>query len=275
MEQDVKKATVVDDLKDITVEEKSFFLPIQVSLPSKGKLYDEKSSLHKVEYLELRGMTAREEDILTSRAYIRSGTALDKVLKSCITDRNIDLDDLLIGDKNTLLVALRIESYGTDYRINITCPDCNEKQEYTFSLSEAELKILSAESLEEYKNLFEMQLPKSKAVVKFKLLTSRDDREITELREALKKKAGIVEENLITSRMFKQIISVNGNEDRNYISKFVQTLPILDSKAFREYVRSIEPDVSLKCSFTCSSCGFKDKIDVPITLEFFWPTGNR
>jgi hypothetical protein len=87
----------------------------EIELPSKGLVYPNDNPLSSGK-VEMKYMTAKEEDILTNQAYIRKGTVLDKLLKSLIIDKKINIDDLIVGDKNSLLIASRILGYGKEYK---------------------------------------------------------------------------------------------------------------------------------------------------------------
>ena len=154
-------------------------------------------------------MTAREEDILTSRAYIKSGTVLTKLLQSCIVNKSIKPDSLISGDRNALLVSLRITGYGADYDVEVDCPECSTKSKQTFDLSQLQIKRLEVEPVVQGDNLFEVQLPVTKKSVRVKFLTGIDEREMMITNER-KKKSGMKTETAITDRLIRSIVSVNG-----------------------------------------------------------------
>ena len=87
-----------------------------VELPSKGYFYSEGHPLSSGR-VEIKYMTAREEDILTSQNLIKQGTVIDKLLEALVVDKSIKMDDMLIGDKNAIMVAARILGYGKNYDI--------------------------------------------------------------------------------------------------------------------------------------------------------------
>ncbi len=269
--EDVKKAMMLDSVPKV----ESKFVPIQVFLPSKGKLYLEGSPLCDADYIDIKEMTAREEDILTSRVLLKKGTAIDKVLENCIVDKNINQYDMLIGDRNTVLLALRISSYGPAYTVKITCPICNETQDNTFMLDQLTMKMLSVEPTNAHSNSFEFKLPKSGDVVKFKFLTAGEEADITKTQENYKRIVKTDVDTLVTSRMIRQIISINSNSNRDFIVNYVNSMPIRDARAFRENIELIEPNIDLNTEFSCKNCGEASKLDIPMTVEFFWPTGNK
>ena len=237
-----------------------FKLPTEtIELPSKGLLYLEDSELAKGT-IEMKYMTAKEEDILTNQSYIRNGTVLDKLMKSLIVSK-INYDDLLIGDKNAIMVASRILGYGSEYSFEYG------GETYNVDLSQIENKPLQEELFAPRKNEFTFTLPKSQNTVTFKLLTHKDEQDITRELEGLKKidKDSSPE---LTTRLKYMITSVEGNRERKDIRNFVDNyLLAQDSRALREYVREIQPDVDL----TFFPNGSDTRVSLPIGLKFFWP----
>ena len=237
-----------------------FKLPTEViELPSKGLLYPEGSELAKGT-LEMKYMTAKEEDILTNQSYIQKGTVLDKLMKSLIVSK-INYDDLLIGDKNAIMVAARILGYGKDYSFSILGED------HTVDLSTLENKPLNEELFKDGENNFEFTLPHSGNKVTFKLLTHKDEQNISRELEGLKK---INKDNSpeLTTRLKYLITSVEGKTESKDIREFVANyLLARDSRALREYIKEIQPDVEL----TFFPEGSNDRVNIPIGVRFFWP----
>ena len=146
-----------------------------VPLPSKGIVYPQQSPLHMAEIVEIRSMTAHDEDILTSRALLKQGKAISTLLRSCLVNKLIDPDDMLVGDRNAVLIAIRVTGYGADYEAEVVCPRCDENSKHVFDLSRLEIKPLSAAPVEPGRNEFEFELPKTKRKIRFKLQTGGDD----------------------------------------------------------------------------------------------------
>ena len=240
--------------------DEKFKLPTEtIDLPSKGLLYPEDSELAKGT-IEIKYMTAKEEDILTNQSYIRNGTVLDKLLKSVIVSK-INYDDLLIGDKNAIMVAARVLGYGSDYTFEYN----GEPQ--TVDLSLIENKPLKEELFKNKVNEFTFTLPKSKNTITFKLLTHKDEQDINRELEGLKKINKDSSPELST-RLKYMITSVEEMRDKKDIREFVDTaLLAQDSRSLREYVREIQPDVDL----TFFPDGTNDRINIPIGVSFFWP----
>jgi hypothetical protein len=237
-----------------------FKLPTEtVELPSKGLLYPEDSELAKG-IIEIKYMTAKEEDILTNQSYIKNGTVLDKLIKSLIVSK-INYDDLLVGDKNAIMIAARILGYGAEYTFNYL------GESHTVDLSQVENKPLKEELFISHINEFTFTLPKSGNVVTFKLLSHKDEQDITRELEGLKKINKDASPELST-RLKYLITSVEGKRDKKDIREFVDNyLLAQDSRALREYVREIQPDVDL----TFFPDGSNDRINIPIGISFFWP----
>jgi hypothetical protein len=240
--------------------EERFKMPTEwVDLPSKGLLYPEDSELAKGQ-VEIKYMTAKEEDILTNQSYIRNGTVLDKLLKSVIVSK-IDFDDLLIGDKNAIMIAARILGYGSEYSFEYN----GEPQ--TVDLSQLENKPLKEGLFDNRANEFDFTLPKSGYNITFKLLTHKDEQNINRELEGLKK---IHKDNSpeLSTRLKYLITSVDGSREKQDIREFVdKALLAQDSRALREYIKEIQPDVDL----TFFPDGGSDRINISIGLNFFWP----
>ena len=233
-----------------------------VTLPSKGLLYPEESPLKKGE-IEMKYMIAREEDILTNQNLIENGTVIDKLLQSLIITP-INYSDLLIGDKNAVLVAARILGYGKDYEF-----------EYNGEKIEVDLTTISDKPLNESiskngKNEFTFKLPASNVEITFKLLTHGDEQAISSELKGLKKinKNSSAE---LSTRMKHIITSINGDYEKKTIREFVDTkLLARDSRALRNYIVDLQPDVELTFDYENKNGDFV-KIPVPINLNFFWP----
>ena len=241
-----------------------------VPLPSRGIIYPQEGALHGQETIDIRPMTAREEDILTSRAYIKSGTVLTKLLGSCIVNKAIKPDDLISGDRNALLVSLRITGYGADYDVEVDCPECNTKSKQSFDLSTLEIKRLDVEPVIQGDNLFEIELPVTKKTVRVKFLTGHDEREMMVTNER-KKKSGMKAETAITDRLTRSIVSVAGVTDRNKLSFFVKNLPARDSLALRRFLDKHEPGIIMKSWMNCPHCHEQSEVGLPMGASFFWP----
>jgi len=246
----------------------NFSLPTEtVELPSKGLLYPKESSLSSG-VIEMKYMTAKEEDILSNQNYIRQGTVFDKLLKSLIMSK-IDFDDLLIGDKNAILIAARILGYGKDYQVKITHPVTGEEETAVIDLSAIKNKEIDY-SFFTGVNEFTFTLPASKNEITFQLLTHRDEKQIEEELKGLKKINASAE---VTTRLKQSIIAVNGDRDKKSIRNFVDNyLLATDARALREYMRKISPDLNLTFTFVGSDGYTQEGVDIPLGLSFFYPS---
>lgn len=243
----------------------------ELSLPSKGLLYPEDSPLSKGT-IEVKYMTAKEEDILTSTNLIEKGLVIDRLLESVIADPKVKLDDLLLGDKNALMLGTRVLGYGADYNVNLTDPDTGLETEHTFDLTALETKKVDYKLFESGKNEFEFTLPKSGRVLTFKLLTAGDEKQIDAILQGYEKIQsvnGVSPE--LTTRLKQQITSVDGDSDKAKINNFVDNQFLsLDTREFRKYVGSVTPDIEFEQEYT-SQIGEPHKVNIPLGVRFFWP----
>jgi hypothetical protein len=238
-----------------------FTLPTEIiELPSKGLLYPEGHPLSNGT-IEMKYMTAKEEDILSNQSYIQKGNVLDKLLQSLIVTE-FNYDDLLIGDKNGLMIASRILGYGKDYTFRY------QGQEQTVDLSLLEAKPIAEEVSQATSNEFSFTLPSSGVEVTFKLLTSKDESAINSELEGLKKLSPNSTPPDISTRLKHLIVSVNGEREKKSIRQFVDNyLLAADSRALRQHVVKITPDVDL----TFFPDQSEERVGIPIGLKFFWP----
>ena len=248
-----------------------FDIPVDLAqLPSKGLVYAVEHPFCGSEQVEVKCMTTREEDLITSRALIKKGTVITELLKSCLMNKSVNVDTLLVGDRNALLITIRVSGYGSDYVVEIECPDCSEKFKNTFKLDALTIKRLGTNPDSPNSNQFSYTLPLSGLNIKFKLLTGADEFEITQEAEK-KKKVGMQTDNVISRRLFYSIMSVNGETDKNKIARIVSNLRAGDSLALRKHIDSVEPGVDMNQQVTCQHCGAGSEVDVPIGPTFFWP----
>mgnify|MGYP001178534947 CR=1 FL=1 len=257
--------------RNVMKDDFGFEIPVEsVPLPSGGKCYDEEHPLHGKETVEIRAMTAREEDILTSKALIKKGTVISHLIKSCMIDKRVDPESLLAGDRNALMVALRVTGYGASYKVEVDCPACGERSKHSFDLGQLPVKRLDLDPVSIGTNVFEAQLPLTKAKVRFKLLTGADEQEIMIAAER-RKKQGQRSENLITQRLKYSIVSANGISDRTKIDMMVSNLPARDSLFLRKHIDKNEPGIDMSAWMDCPSCLEHSEVRLPLGAAFFWP----
>lgn len=252
----------------------SFVVPTEfVELPSGGKYYPEGHPLHGAESVEIRQMTAKEEDLLTSRTLLKKGVALERVVSNIIVDKRINPDTLLIGDKNAIILATRVSGYGNEYTTKITCPECNASTQYTFDLNEASVYEGGDVSMPDMEDngdgTFNVVLPRTGVKVTFKLLTGREEkRMINGLEMDRKRKAP---EKNVTRQLVNTIVAVNGLTSADAIGYLVENIPSMDSRALRSAYRSAAPNIDLTQHFECGECDYTQDMEVPLTADFFWP----
>ena len=248
-------------------EEKRQFPTEVIDLPSKGYFYPEDSPLSSGQ-VEIKYMTAREEDILTSVNLIQKGLAIDKLLESLIINEDINIKDILIGDKNAIMVAARVLGYGKDYTIEV------DGEEVTIDLTSLKDKETDLSKSEKGKNEFPFTLPNSKRNITFKILTWGDDDSIEKELEALEKVGAEVRSEM-TTRLKRRITSVDGDNTQSVVNNFVDNEFLsVDSLAFRQYADEITPDVDMTYTYT-SILGDEKEIVVPMTTQFFWPSARK
>ena len=236
-----------------------------IDLPSGGKIYGKDSLLYNGK-LDIKYMTAREEDILTSQNLIQKGVVIDTLLNSLIVTEDINADDLILGDKNAVMVAARILAYGPGYTVEVTLPS-GEVVTHTFDLSECAFKELPDE-IDYSSNSFDLQLPLSKNSLKFRILTGKDEKRIEkDLKAIAKINPKVIPE--LTTRLKHSILEVDGNSEKDIISNFVDNMLSRDSFFFRQEIQRIAPDIDL--SQEIENGGETVTVDIPMTVNFFWP----
>jgi len=253
-------------MENVTEKPKFKFPTEVVELPSKGLIYPKDNPLSSGK-IEMKYMTAKEEDILTNQNYISKGIVLDKLIESLIVSK-ININDIVVGDKNALLIASRVLGYGKDYTFKAYNSDLREMDDFTIDLTTLKDKILKKKDLvEEGVNAFNYELPHSKTSITFKILTHGDEKKIEKEIQGLQKiKKDSAPE--ISTRLKYIITSIDGDTEKKSIREFVDTYMLArDSRSLREEIRRISPDVNLKYTGE----GAEEGINIPINLNFFWP----
>jgi hypothetical protein len=239
-----------------------------VALPSKGKFYSPEHSLHGVEEVEIRFLSAKELDILSSKTLLTKGVAVDRMLQNILADKSINVDELLLADKNAIIIAARVGTFGSDYAVDITCPECGNVYQHNFDLSDMDIKELDHIEVSE-NSTFSITLPKTSVIVECRLLNSKDEK-LLEERARKKEKMGLPDSS-ITDQYKSFIVSLNGNTDRGLVDEFVDVMPAADMHFLqKEYAKS-NPEVDLDDECVCNKCGNVSEVSVPFTANFFWP----
>jgi predicted RNA-binding Zn-ribbon protein involved in translation (DUF1610 family) len=244
-----------------------------VELPSKGLAYSEEHPLHGQDVIEIRYMTAKDEDILTSETLLRKGLALERLLENIIINKTIDPKTMLIGDRNAVIIAARASGYGNTYETKTTCPNCGTGASMVFDLSTPKIQELNFESLEfitknETGN-FVIKLPQTDFSVEVRLLTGKDEQYLTQL--AQNKKKNKLGDSAMTDQYKMMIVSVEGVTDKSTLAKFIEVMPASDSRFLRKAYKSIIPNIKITDDFSCTSCGHEQELEVSFGADFFWP----
>jgi|TARA_R110002167_G_scaffold11785_1_gene51031 hypothetical protein len=272
------KAKLIQQNEITEVKENKFPTEI-IDLPSKGLLYPKSNPLSSGK-IEMKYMTAKEEDILASQALIQKGIVLDKLFQALIISNGegeaINYGDILTGDKDAVMIAARVLGYGKDYGVVVSDPsDSSNEQDCMVDLTLIENKEIDESDIQEVNsNKFNFTLPISKKVIEFKLPTHSTENKIEKELKVKAKVAGADKsiDRTLSTRMKHMILSIDGEDDRNKISNFVNNQFLAqDSRKFREYVEKIMPGVKLEFLFESSTTGEEAVVGIPINLQFFWP----
>jgi len=250
------------------MNQKQYDFPTEViSLPSEGKLYPKDSPLSSGQ-ITIKHMTAKEEDILSSQNLIKKGIVLDKLFESVIVD-NVNLDDILIGDKNAIILATRLLGYGPKYQASAYSSLKGEVIDIVVDLSKIETKKIDNSKFDN-KNEFEFITPITKNKLTFKLLTHGDEKAIEKDLVALEK-VNKDSAHDITTRFRHMITAVDGDNTVGAIHKFVNGFVARDSRAFREHIKTIQPDMDMKISYVHDD-GETEVLPIVMGVGFFWPS---
>tara|TARA_R100000008_G_C3585277_1_gene171749 strand:- start:2926 stop:3789 length:864 start_codon:yes stop_codon:yes gene_type:complete len=252
----------------------SFVVPTEfIALPSKGVLYPEGHPLKGEDCIEIKQMTAKEEDLLTSKTLLKKGVAIDRLVQSLIVDKRIKVDSLLLGDKNAVIIAIRKSGYGSDYSTKINCPACGATQRRTFNLNN--LAVYHGDKLDELNvtnnndGTFSTVLPKTKLTVRFRLLTGQHEKQLVSgLKMDRQQKS---HERAITRQLRNMLVSVNDNPHSTALNYLVENIPSMDSRHLRLCYKLACPDIDMTQEFVCEECDHDQDLEVPLTAEFFWP----
>ena len=259
--------------QNVMKDEFGWEVPVEsIPIPTKGTVYSPDSTLYNTSTLQIKAMTAREEDILASPAFHKEGTALTHLIQSCLMDKTINSEDMINGDRMALMVGIRVTGYGPEYHASSNCQTCGTKNEFIVDLTKLPIKRLEIKPVKPGTNEFEFSLPVTKKKVVFKYVTAKEDRERSAALKSMQKITGASISNNITSFLENAIVSVDGIKDRMKIKHFVMNMPAFDSKALRKYIIDNEPGMDMRCRFECKSCGAFNETNMPMTTEFFWPT---
>ena len=238
-----------------------------IELPSKGLVYPKDNPLSEGT-IEMRYMTAKHEDILTNTNYMKQGILFDRLLQSLIVTK-INFNDLIVADKDAILIAARVLGYGKDYKIKYINPNTEEQEDFTIDLSLLENKNVDY-SMFKNKNEFKFTLPNSGNEVTFKLLTHADEKKID---DDIKTNKKLNISSQITSKLKYSITSVNGDSEQKAIRTFVdEYLLASDARALRDHIKNVTPGLDLTFTFVGSEGYIEEGVEIPIGVSFFYPT---
>ena len=240
-----------------------------VELPTKGRFYPKNHPLHNAESIEVKYMTAKETDILTSKTLLKQGVAIDRMLQSIIVDKRIKIQDLYMGDKNAILIAARVSGFGADYTANVGCKNCGAQQQHSFDLEDVSLKAGKEEVEFTDEGTFFIDLPVTKVQAECKLMNGLDESQL--MKRVEKKKKLKLGETLYTDHLKTIIVSLNGVTERGAVENFVDSMPAKDSNFLRKEYDLIKPDIDLSYEIECESCGVASDVNIPFSTNFFWP----
>ena len=241
-----------------------------VELPSKGR-YPEGHPLHGETHIEIKHMTAKDEDILTNRGLLKEGLAIDRLIQNVIKDNSIDGRYLYAGDRNAIMIRARASAYGNDYKTKAQCPACGSTQGLKIDLAEQNLydgegwKDTDIQMLEN--KTFQVTLPVSTIVVNFKPLNGFD--ELSLIKRKSKKDDPM--DNILTKQMKLFVISLNGYDDEQTVNYVCDNMVASDAKFLRQAFRLVSPEVKIEKDFKCKECDHEEVVAVPFGTDFFWP----
>jgi rubredoxin len=268
------EASADSPMADTTSDSLSFVSPTEfVELPSRGKHYPAGHPLLGEETIEVRYMTAKDEDIITSSTLLKRGLAIERLMQSLVVNKAIKPHELLVGDRSAIIVAARIGAYGNEYNTNITCPRCGTHSQTTFDLSEIEPYCgddWGDFAISETGNgTFNVELPRSGATVEIRLMTGRDEANLLQARK--KKKKHNISEGNSTETLKTFVVSVNGSTDTASVRKFVEDMPAFDARYLRVAQTKVTPNMDTLQDYVCPECSHEAELEVPFTTDFFWP----
>tara|TARA_R110000765_G_scaffold156740_1_gene259732 strand:+ start:1316 stop:2167 length:852 start_codon:yes stop_codon:yes gene_type:complete len=251
----------------------SFVVPTEfVDLPSQGRYYPEGHPLHGQDTIEIRQMTAKEEDILTSRTLLKKGIALDRVLQSVIVDKRINAESMLVGDRNAAIMAMRISGYGATYETKVKCPSCGNSQKHAFDLAIVEPypgdRLDTLGIVNNNNGTFDVELPQTKVTVTFRLLTGYDESHLLNTTQQDRKRSN---EKNVTRQLENIVVAANGDSTPQAKKYLIDNIPSMDSRHLRLAFSCACPNIDLTQLFECHECDFSQDMEVPLSADFFWP----
>lgn len=244
-----------------------------LELPSAGQYYPEHHAFHNQKEIEIKFMTAKEEDILTTKHYMKKGIVLDKLIESVLL-QNVSSRSLLESDRLAIIIEARKTGFGSEYRTKCFCKNCQNQTEVEADLEKDLIlnekdvsKNFDVEHVDE--SLFSYTLDKGglNAAIEFRLLNGHDDNQLFLSSEKQRKNKNV--ERNFSDRLSQMIVSINGNDDRKYINMAIHRLPLIYAKELQEAYRAVSPSIKIVTDYECDECDFVGSMEVPISLDFF------
>jgi len=250
----------------------SFVVPTEVvNLPSKGKYYDPQSPMFNKESVEIKQMTAKQEEILSNLGYLEDGSMIERLISSILIDTSIIASELMPADQNAIIIAARRSSYGNEYEVEQTCPNCKGNHIFTFDLEKTSIKedIPEDVTVLEESGYFQFETPQTGLKTVIRVLTAEDE---AYLRQQNEKASKLKIQNSETINFLRRVIvSVNGITDTALLNELYEVLPVLDIRKIKKTLRDITPSLDTSQEVACSGCGITTESEVPFSLGFFWP----
>lgn len=244
-----------------------------VELPSKGVAYPANHPLYNEETIEIRFMTAKDEDILSSKTLLKKGIAIERFMQNIVVNQKINVKKLLVADRNAILIAARVSGYGDEYETKVTCPSCGTSTDDVFDLNNTQItNINTHEDLNitvTDNGTFKVIMPLTKHEIEYRLLTGEDENAIA--RSSAHRRKQKLNETMLTDQYKRMIVSVAGHTSTETIRKYVDTMPTRDSRYLRSCYKATAPEIKISREFNCHSCGYEQEMEVPFGADFFWP----
>lgn len=238
-----------------------------ITIPSRGMYYPEGHPLHQKQTVQVKLLTAKQQDILTDQALAKSGQTIKVLIDNIIVDKSIKQNSLLSGDRAAILVKTRQLSLGASYKFNWPCSNCKANNLDQVDLGKFEFKGTPEKPGQP---IFQQVLPTTGKLVKFKLFTRADQQAIRKIQNNRKKAK--LRPAMVTTRLIQSIMQVDGNADVGQITKFVEQMPARDAKYIRDKMAQMSPDLDMTVNLVCSSCESQREVMLPITAAFFQPS---
>lgn len=248
-------------MNDIYQSPENFNLPHDmVQLPSGGKFYKNKKKSVKVGYL-----TASDENLLGNVGKLSGEQLVLRLVRNKLYEPDLNPSEMLEGDIEAILLFLRNTSFGSEYKFTLTDPDTGNKFEKSVLLDE--LSFRKSEVEPDDNGHYMTKLPKSGHQVKLRPLSYGESTDLERMEEEYP--SNMIAPK-VTWRLAKQIVELNGSSDKGEIAKFIEQMPIMDSKFITNFLKTNEPRIDLNREVTAPS-GKKVTVRIAFGAEFFRP----